>query len=102
MAGLQELTERIAQAVEAGDPLPHSVKLDLKGDGVIHIDGRRVSNDDAPAELVVTISLADLKALGKRRLDPMTALMTKRMRMSDMSLAFSMQSKIQSLFAKAA
>ena len=102
MAGLEELTERIARAVAAGEPLPHTVKLDLKGDGVIHIDGRHVSNDDAPADLVVTISLSDLKALGKRRLDPMTALMSKRMRMSDMGLAFSKQSKIQRLIAQAA
>jgi len=41
-------------------------------------------------------------ALGRRRLDPMTALMSRRMRMSNMGLAMSMQSQIQTLFSQAA
>ena len=32
-----------------------SIKLDLKGEGVIHIDGAAVTNDDLPADLVVTV-----------------------------------------------
>jgi putative sterol carrier protein len=102
MATIEQLTARIAQTLEAGEPLPHVVKIDLKGAGFIHIAGDKVTNQDAPADLVVTISLDDIVALGRRRLDPMTALMSRRMRMSDMGLAMSMQSKIQALFAQAA
>ena len=102
MATIEQLTARIAQTLETGEPLPHVGKIDLKGAGSIHIAGDQVTNQDAPADLVVTISLDDIVALGRRRLDPMTALMSRRMRMSDMGLAMSMQSKIQALFAQAA
>lgn len=102
MATLETLTQKIARAVEQGEPLPHVVKIDLKGAGFIHIDGAQVTNDDAPADLVVTVSLDDLVALGRRQLDPAMALMRRRLRMSDMGLAMSMQSKIQALFSKAA
>ncbi|WP_333586453.1 SCP2 sterol-binding domain-containing protein [Phenylobacterium sp.] len=102
MASIEQLTDRIAQAVATADPLPHVVKIDLKGAGFIHIDGSQVTNQDAPADLVVTVSLDDLVALGRRRLDPAMALMRRRLRMSDMALAMSMQSRIQALFAQAA
>ncbi|MDP1873088.1 SCP2 sterol-binding domain-containing protein [Phenylobacterium sp.] len=102
MATIEQLTTRIAETLQSGDPLPHVVKIDLKGAGFIHIDGAAVTNQDAPADLVVTISLDDVVALGRRRLDPMTALISRRMRMSDMSLAMSMQAQIQTLFAQAA
>lgn len=102
MATLETLTQKIAQAVAQAEPLPHVVKIDLKGEGFIHIDGARVTNEDAPADLVVTVSLDDLVALGRRKLDPAMALMRRRLRMSDMGLAMTMQSKIQALFAQAA
>ncbi|MDO8899844.1 MAG: SCP2 sterol-binding domain-containing protein [Phenylobacterium sp.] len=102
MATIDQLTIRIADALASGAPLSHVVKIDLKGAGFIHIDGTKVTNQDAPADLVVTISLDDVVALGRRRLDPMTALISRRMRMSDMGLAMSMQSQIQTLFAQAA
>jgi putative sterol carrier protein len=101
MATLDELTERIRRASSTGGGLGRTVKLDLKGEGVIHVDGARVTNDDAPADLTVFVSRADLVALGKGELDPMRAVMTGRMKLSDMTLAFSLQPKIQALFAKA-
>ena len=107
MATLEELTDRIrrAAASDAGAAaldLGSSIKLDLKGEGVIHIDGAAVTNDDLPADLVVTVGLKDLTALGKGELDPTRAMMTGRLRLSDMALAMRLQPKIQSLFAKAA
>ncbi len=107
MATLEELTDRIRRAAtsEAGAvalDLGSSIKLDLKGEGVIHIDGAAVTNDDLPADLVVTVGLKDLAALGKGELDPTRAMMTGRLRLSDMALAMRLQPKIQSLFAKAA
>jgi len=101
LAAVEELTERIRRAVAGGDDLGRSVKLDLKGEGVIRIDGGQVSNDDIPADLTVTVSARDLKALGKGELDPTRALMTGRLRLSDMGLAMSLQPKIQALFARA-
>jgi len=101
MATLEEITERIRRAVAGGESLGRSVKLDLKGAGVIHVDGAQVTNDDRPADLVIRISLQDLEALGRRELDPMRAIMTGRMKLSDMALAMKMQPAIQSLFSKA-
>jgi putative sterol carrier protein len=91
MATLEELTDRLSR----------TVKLDLKGEGVIHVDGASVTNDDRPADLTVSVSRADLVKLGKRELDPMRAVMSGRMKLSDMSLAFSLQPQIQALFERA-
>ena len=100
MATLGEPTDRIRQAAASGDGLGRTVKLDLKGEGVIHVDGACVTNEDRPADLTVSVSRADLVKLGKGELDPMRAVMTGRMRLSDMGLAFSLQPKIQALFER--
>ena len=101
MATVEEITERIRDAVASGPDLGHRLKFDLKGEGVIRIDGATVSNDDGPADLVITISRKDLEALGRRELDPMRAIMTGRMKLSDMALAMKLQPVIQTLFARA-
>jgi putative sterol carrier protein len=101
MATLEELTERIRLAAASDVDLGQSIKLDLKGDGFIHIDGAQVSNDDKPADLTVTLSLRDLEALGRGELDPVRAMMTGRMKLSDMGLAMKLQPKIQAIFGKA-
>ena len=100
MATLEELTDRIRQAVAAGE-FGATVKLDLKGEGVIHVAGAEVSNEDKPADLTVTVSRGDLVAMGKGQLDPMRAVMTGRMRLSDMGMAMRLQPQIQALFARA-
>lgn len=100
MATLEELTDRIRRAASSDLALDKSIKLDLKGEGVIVIDGAEVSNDDRATDLTVTISRKDLEALGKRELDPMRAIMTGRMRLSDMGLAMKLQPQIQALFSK--
>jgi putative sterol carrier protein len=97
---LEELTERIRQAVAGGVDLGRSVKLDLKGEGIIRIAGAEVSNDDGPADLTVTVSARDLAALGRGELDPARAMMTGRLRLSDMALGFSLQPQIQALLAR--
>jgi putative sterol carrier protein len=101
MATLEEITDRIRRAAASDVALDKSIKLDLKGEGFIHIEGAEVSNEDRPADLVVTVSRRDLEAMGKRELDPMRAIMTGRLKLSDMGLAMKMQPAIQSLFSKA-
>lgn len=100
MATLDEITERIRGAVAGGPGVGQSLKFDLKGEGFIHIDGATVVNADLPADLVITISRKDLEALGRRELDPMRAIMTGRMKLSDMGLAMKLQPAIQTLFAR--
>ena len=99
MATVEEITERIRGAVAAAPDLGCRLKLDLKGEGFIRLDGGAVTNDDGPADLAITISRKDLEALGKRELDPMRAIMTGRMKLSDMALAMKLQPIIKSLLA---
>jgi putative sterol carrier protein len=106
MATLEELTDRIRRAAAsdagaAGRLGDKTVKLDLKGEGVIHIEGAAVTNDDKPADLTVTLAKRDLEALGKGELDPVRAMMSGRMKLSDMGLAMRLQPQIQALFEKA-
>ena len=111
MATLEEITDRIRRAAAGDaalgndshdrDAAGKSIKLDLKGEGFVHIDGTAVSNADLPADLVVTISRRDLEALGRRELDPTRAMMSGRLKISDMRLAMRLQPRIQSLFTRA-
>lgn len=101
MASLDELTDRIRRAAESGDGLSRTVTLDLKGEGYIHLDGASVVNEDRPADLVVRVSRADLVRLGKGELNPMSAVMTGRMKLSDMGLAMTLTPEIQALFERA-
>jgi putative sterol carrier protein len=102
MATLEELTQRVAAAVGEDSGLGKSFKVDLRGEGFIHIDGGAVTNDDKPADLTVSISQKDLKALAAGELNPMTAVITGRLKVSDMGLAMSLQPQMQALFSKMA
>ena len=102
MATLQEITDRMKGAVGADSGLGKTLKFNLKGDGFIFIDGGTVTNDDSPADLTMTISSADLEALGAGKLDAMTAVMTGKLQLSDMGVAMGLQSKMQTLFSKMA
>jgi putative sterol carrier protein len=102
MATLQELTERVKSAVGADSGLAKSLKLDLRGEGVIHIEGGQVSNEDRVADLTITISQADLKALARGELDAMNAVISGRLGLSDMGLAMALRPQMQALFARLA
>ena len=98
MASLDDITAKFRQAVGEESGLGRSVKFELKGDGVVRIDGASVTNDDTPADLTLTLSRADLEAMGEGRLNPMTAVLTGRLKGSDMTAAMQMQSRLQTLF----
>lgn len=100
MATLQEITDRIKGAVGSDSGLGKSLKFDLKDTGFIHIDGGDVTNEDKPADLTMTLSLDDLLAIGAGSLDPTMAVMTGKLKLSDMGAAMALQSKMATLFAK--
>lgn len=100
MSRLEELTERMKTAVGTDSGLGKTLKFNLKGDGFVYIDGGKVTNDDKPADLTLTISMDDLIALGEGKLDPMTAVMTGALQLSDMGVAMGLQGKMQTLFSK--
>ncbi len=101
MATLEQMTERFRAAVGSDSGVGATLKFDLKGDGVIWIGADAVTNDDSPADLTITIAKDDLEAMGKGDLDPTSAVMTGRMKLSDMGMAMQLQPKLQALFAKA-
>ena len=100
MASLSDITDKIGAAVGADSGLGKSLKFDLKDDGVIHIDGGAVSNEDKPADLTLTMSKDDLLDIAAGRLDPTAAVMGGRIKLSDMMLAMSLQPKMGALFSK--
>ena len=100
MSQLQELTDRIKAAVGTDSGLGKSLKFDLKGEGFVFIDGGTVTNEDSPADLTMTISMADLIEMGRDKLDATMAFMSGRLKLSDMGLAMSLQPKMGALFAK--
>ena len=100
MATLAEVTDRMRKAVGDDSGLGKSLKFNLKSDGFIFIDGGTVSNEDKPADLTMTISMADLEAMGAGKLDAMTAVMTGKLQLSDMGVAMALQSKLTALFSK--
>jgi putative sterol carrier protein len=102
MATLQEITDKIRDAVGADSGLGKSLKFDLKEDGVIHIDGGSVTNEDKPADLTLTLTKDDLIDVGAGRLDATAAVMSGRIKLSDMMLAMSLQPKMGALFSKMA
>ena len=102
MASLEELTTRIAALLGTDSGLGKSFKIDLMGEGFIHLDEAGVTNEDRPADLTIKVSRRDLEALGKGQLNPMTAVISGRLQVSDMALAMSLQPQMQALFAKLA
>ena len=100
MATLQGITDRMVHAVGNDSGLGKSLKFDFKGDGFVFIDGGTVSNEDAAADLTITISIDDLAEMGAGRLDAMTAVMSGRMKLSDMGLAMGLQGKMTGLFSR--
>ena len=100
MATLMDITQRMQLAVGDDSGLSNSLKFDLGTAGMVFIDGGTVSNDDLPADLTIIISLDDLVLIGKGELTSMAAVMSGRMKVSDIGLAMAMQSKLGALFGK--
>ena len=100
MTEVEDLTQRMQTAVGTDSGLGKSLKFNLKGEGFIYIDGASVTNEDKPADLTLTITMKDLIAMGQGTLDPMTAVMTGALGLSDMAVAMGLQGKMQALFAK--
>jgi putative sterol carrier protein len=101
MSRLDELTARMKAAVGADSGLGKTLKFDLKGEGFIYIDSGSVTNEDKPADLTLTVTIDDLKAMGRGELTAMSAVMTGRLGLSDMGVAMGLRDKMQALFAKA-
>ncbi|WP_210009223.1 DinB family protein [Aquirhabdus parva] len=99
---LEALTERIKDSVASGIILGKTLKFNLKGDGFIFIDGKVVSNEDKQADLTLSVGMDDLRAIGQGKLAPMAAVLSGRLRVSDMGVALGLQSQMKALFINSA
>lgn len=92
---LQDLTNRIADLAAQKGGVGNSVKFQTE-QGVIHIDANgAVSNTDQAADCTIGIDADDLNKLMNGDLNPMTAFMFGKLKVSgDMGVAM----KLQSLF----
>jgi uncharacterized damage-inducible protein DinB/putative sterol carrier protein len=100
MSRLKELTDRMRVAAGADSGLGKTLKFNLKGEGFIHIDGQSVTNEDRPADLTLTATIDDLRAIGQGRLTPMSAIMSGRLRLSNMGVAVGLQDRLRALFSR--
>ena len=76
------------------------VKIDFGEEGTIMLDGAasRVTEEEGPADTTISISWDDWQALRDKRLDPMTAFMTGKLRVDgDMSTAMQLQGVLSKL-----
>ena len=93
---LDEITSALRTRVGDDCGLNATIKFDCGADGTVRIDGKStpntVTNSSGEADCVVGMSLADLSALIEGELEPATAFMTGRMKVSgDMSVALRLQ-----------
>jgi putative sterol carrier protein len=87
---VDEIAEKMKAKVAASG-FDRSVKFDLKGDGVIVIDGATISTTDAPADCTITISMDDFQDLLAGELNPTAAFMTGKIKVAgDMSVAMAL------------
>ena len=93
---LDECTTAIRNKVGADSGLAASLKFDCGADGTIFIDGKStpnsVSNAADSADCNVTITLDNLAAMIQGELEPATAFMTGKLKVTgDMSVAMRLQ-----------
>ena len=93
---LQELTEQIRNKVTQADDINATVKI-TTDQGVVYIDGKQspvvVSNEDKPADCDLQISVDNLVKMGNGDLNPMMAVMTKKLKIDgNMGIAMKMGS----------
>lgn len=98
---VQELTTYLKSRADEAPVMDLSIKLHLKGDGVIHVNSRGaknvVSNEDLPADCTVSVTPENFQKLIKGKLNPMMAVMTGKLKIDgDMSVAM----KLKDLFGK--
>ncbi len=96
LATVSDITERLRAGLAGQEDMGKTLKIDFKGEGFIHVDGRSVTNDDAPADCTVVVSREDLEALARGQLDPMAAMMRGRLKIKgDMAVAMRLQSLLR-------
>ncbi|MGZ8369638.1 MAG: SCP2 sterol-binding domain-containing protein [Caulobacteraceae bacterium] len=91
MATLEEMTQGLQKSV-AGGGLDRTLTIDLKGEGFIHLNGDKVTNENLPADCTIIVTKDDLDSMVAGQLDPTMAFMTGKLKINgDMSVAMKLQ-----------
>ncbi|WP_026994789.1 SCP2 sterol-binding domain-containing protein [Flectobacillus major] len=92
---LSELTEKVSTLAAQKGGVGSSIKFATDAGNIFIASDGKVTNDDTNADCTIKVSLSDLLALMKGELNPMTAMMFGKIKISgDMGVAM----KLQSLF----
>ena len=97
---VHDLTNALKARADGMPTIDASLKLDLRGEGIIHVDSKGdkniITNDDKPADCTISMKLATFEKLRKGDLNPMMAVMTGKIKISgDMSLSMRLQELIK-------
>ena len=93
---LEAYTEQVRNAVGDKNLGPKTIKFAFNEGGVLLIDGSNVSNDDVQAACTVKVGLEDFGKMMARKLDPMTAFMTGKIKIDgDMGVAMKLSKLFQ-------
>ncbi len=98
---VQEIIAQMGQAIGANSGLGGILKFDFGADGSVLIDGKASPNsvsdgDGKPADTTITISLENFARLARQELDPTSAFMQGKLRVSgDMGLAMKLGPVLQ-------
>ncbi|SPE29304.1 Sterol carrier family protein [Burkholderiales bacterium] len=93
---IQACTESLRAKVGASSGLDAILKFDCGAEGLVYIDGRSlpnsVSNENQDTDCTIGITLENLTAMGKGELEPTTAFMMDKLKVSgDMSVALKLK-----------
>lgn len=93
---MQACTESLRRKVADAGSLNATLKFDCGADGIVYIDGRAVpntvDNTDREADCTVAITRENLTAMLEGQLQPATAFMTGKIKVTgDMSVALKLQ-----------
>ena len=75
MEYLQEITAKFKSAIASGPTPDKSLKIDMKGVGLVVVTSTNVSNEDLDADTTIVIARKDFEALVAGKLNPPAAFM---------------------------
>jgi putative sterol carrier protein len=78
---LDDITALLQRGVDHA-PLKGSLKFDCGEDGVVVLHDKTASNDDRAADCTIKITLSNMAKLVKGKLNPMTGVMTGKLKVS--------------------
>ncbi|MFN3662623.1 SCP2 sterol-binding domain-containing protein [Yoonia sp.] len=78
---LDEITALLQRGVDHA-PLQGSLKFDCGADGVVVLENNTTSNTDRPTDCTIRISQDNLAKLVKGKLNPMTGVVTGKLKVS--------------------